>query len=334
MPPTLSSLGEFGLVGLFGRAAQARHPATRVGIGDDCAVLDLGGPARVLLTTDLLLERVHFEAAWLSAEDLGHKAMAVNLSDVAAMGGEAVAALLALGLPPGYEVAWVEGFRDGLCACARPYGVELVGGDTVSAPVGAVVCLSVLGRAPAGEVVLRSGGLPGDRVLVAGTLGDSAAGLHLLRGHGAGLAAEHRAALLRAHRRPEPQLALGRELAGRRLVHAMIDVSDGLLADLGHIARASGLGAVVDDAALPWAALHAACADRTAVRDALLAGGDDYELLFCAPREAEDALIALSARLALPLTRIGAMQAGEGVRLVDATGAELPVGRRGYDHFA
>ncbi|HSA22081.1 MAG TPA: thiamine-phosphate kinase [Myxococcota bacterium] len=254
MSPPLSSLGEFGLVALFERAAQARHPATRVGIGDDCAVLDLGGLERVLLTTDLLLERVHFEAAWLSAEDLGHKSMAVNLSDVAAMGGEAVAALLALGLPPGLEVAWVEGLRDGLVGCARAYGLELVGGDTVSAPGGAVVCLTVLGRAPADEVVLRSGGQPGDRVLATGPLGDSAAGLHLLRGGGAGLAPEDRAALLLAHRRPEPQLALGRELARRRLAHAMIDVSDGLVQDLGHICERSGLGAELDADGLPLSA--------------------------------------------------------------------------------
>ncbi|MDY0056428.1 MAG: thiamine-phosphate kinase [Methyloversatilis sp.] len=301
--------------------------AAALGPGDDCALIRPSPGHELAITSDMLVAGTHFLPD-TDPRRLGWKALAVNLSDVAAMGATPRWVTLALSLPH-VDHDWLAGFAAGFFDCADTFGVDLIGGDTTRGPLN--LCVTAFGEVAAGRAVRRGGARAGDGIWVSGQPGRAALGLACLLGKGRLHGGAHDDCIA-ALEQPQPRVTLGAAL--QDLATAMIDVSDGLLADLGHIARASGLGAVVDDAALPWAALHAACADRTAVRDALLAGGDDYELLFCAPREAEDALIALSARLALPLTRIGAMQAGEGVRLVDATGAELPVGRRGYDHFA
>jgi thiamine-monophosphate kinase len=335
MVEELRSLGEFGLVALFEGAGAGPRPEVVVGMGDDCAVLDLGGPARLVWTTDMLLERIHFERAWCGPEELGWKSMAVNLSDVAAMGAEPVAALLALGLPPDLSVDWVRAFRDGLAASARAYGLALVGGDTVAARRDVALCLTVLGRAPAGQVVLRSGGRAGDLLLVAGSLGDSAAGLRLLRGAGAGLGDEHRRALLRAHLRPEPQLALGRALAAAGLARAMIDVSDGLVQDLGHLARASGLGAELEAEALPVSEAARALAAREGADPHAwaLAGGEDYRLLFAVdPVRLEEARGVCLGQGLEPAV-LGRLTEGAGVR-VRRAGQPLELGAGGFDHFA
>ncbi len=301
--------------------------AAALGPGDDCALIRPSPGHELAITSDMLVAGTHFLPD-TDPRRLGWKALAVNLSDVAAMGATPRWVTLALSLPH-VDHDWLAGFAAGFFDCADTFGVDLIGGDTTRGPLN--LCVTAFGEVAAGRAVRRGGARAGDGIWVSGQPGRAALGLACLLGKGRLHGGAHDDCIA-ALEQPQPRVTLGAAL--QDLATAMIDVSDGLLADLGHIARASGLGAVVDDAALPWAALDASCADRTAVRDALLAGGDDYELLFCAPREAEDALIALSARLALPLTRIGAMQAGEGVRLVDATGAELPVGRRGYDHFA
>lgn len=301
--------------------------AAALGPGDDCAVVAPSPGHELAITSDMLVAGTHFLPD-TDPRRLGWKALAVNLSDVAAMGAVPRWVTLALSLPQ-IDHEWLAAFAAGFFDCADTFGVDLIGGDTTRGPLN--LCVTAFGEIAAGRTIRRSGARVGDGIWVSGQPGRAALGLADLLGkirlHGS--AHDDCVAALE---QPQPRVALGAALLG--LATAMIDVSDGLLADLGHIAHASGLGAVVDDAALPWAALHATCADTTAVRDALLAGGDDYELLFCAPPEADDALAALSARLALPLTRIGAMQSGDGVRLVDAAGAELPVGRRGYDHFA
>lgn len=301
--------------------------ATALGPGDDCALLAPSPGCELAVTSDMLVAGTHFLPD-TDPRRLGWKALAVNLSDVAAMGVVPRWVTLALSLPQ-LDHDWLAAFAAGFFDCADSFGVDLIGGDTTRGPLN--LCVTAFGEVPAGRAIRRSGARAGDGIWVSGQPGRAALGLGDRLGT-LRLPGSARDDCIAALEQPQPRVALGAALQG--LATAMIDVSDGLLADLGHIARASGLGAAVHDAALPWAALHAACADDTAVRDALLAGGDDYELLFCAPAEADDALVAMSARLALPLTRIGAMQSGDGVHLVDAAGAELPVGRRGYDHFA
>lgn len=300
---------------------------TSLGPGDDCALIGPSPGHELAITSDMLVAGTHFLPD-TDPRRLGWKALAVNLSDVAAMGAVPRWVTLALSLPQ-VDHDWLAAFAAGFFDCADTFGVDLIGGDTTRGPLN--LCVTAFGEVAAGGAIRRSGARAGDGIWVSGQPGRAALGLADLLGKVRLQSSAHDDCIA-ALEQPQPRVALGAALQG--LATAMIDVSDGLLADLGHIASASGLGAVVDDAALPWAALHAACTDGTAVRDALLAGGDDYELLFCAPPEADDALAALSARLALPLTRIGAMQSGDGVRLVDAAGAELPVGRRGYDHFA
>lgn len=301
--------------------------AAALGPGDDCALVATSPDCELAITSDMLVAGTHFLPD-TDPQRLGWKALAVNLSDVAAMGAVPRWVTLALSLPQ-IDHDWLAAFAAGFFNCADTFGVDLIGGDTTRGPLN--LCVTAFGEVAAGRAIRRSGARTGDGIWVSGQPGRAALGLASLLGN-VRLYGSARDDCIAALEQPQPRVALGAALQG--LATAMIDVSDGLLADLGHIARASGLAALVEHAALPWAALHAACADGAAVCDALLAGGDDYELLFCAPREADDALVALSARLALPLTRIGAMQSGDGVHLVDAAGAELPVGRRGYDHFA
>lgn len=331
----LSELGELGVIGLFRQAAGAERRWAVVGIGDDCAVLDAGGAERLLVTTDALIEGVHFLRDEISARQLGHKAMAVNLSDVAAMGGEPTAAFLALALTADLQPAWVEAFRDGLLACAREHRVDLLGGDTVRAQADVGVCLTVLGRALAPEVVLRSGMAPGHVLFLGGRVGASAAGLHLVRGGGGQVDADDRRALLRAHLEPDPQVGLGRLLGTRRLASAMIDVSDGVLHDLGNLCAASRVGAELDADALPLAeaAVRLAASAGLDALDWGLTGGEDYCLLFSAPAERAAALQAIcSGELGQAVYPIGRAIEGRGVRLL-RDGAWHQVEPGGFDHF-
>ncbi len=251
---------------------------------------------------------------------LGHKALAVNLSDLAAMGAAPRWALLALGLPAAEE-AWLEAFSAGLFALAERHGVELVGGDTTRSPL-RTITVTAIGEVPAGVALFRAGARPGDDIWVSGELGGAALAL---------VHPEIAAAAVRLHR-PEPRVELGERLRG--LAHAAIDLSDGLTSDLGHILERSQVGAVVHYAHLPRAGAFSGMGNPELEKDCVLSGGDDYELAFTAPPARRADLGALSAELGLALTRIGAIQAGE-PRLVvlDAAGKPMDY-RRGFDHFA
>ena len=301
--------------------------AAALGPGDDCALVSPSPGHELAVTSDMLVGGTHFLPD-TDPRRLGWKTLAVNLSDVAAMGATPRWVTLALSLP-GVDHDWLAAFAAGFFDCADTFGVDLIGGDTTRGPLN--LCVTAFGEVACGRAVRRGGAQAGDRIWVSGQPGRAALGLAELLGR-LTLAPAARADCITALEQPQPRVALGAALKG--LASAMIDVSDGLLADLGHIATASKVSAVVEDAALPWTALDAACSDRAAVRDALLAGGDDYELLFCAPPAADAALAALSARLGLALTRIGHIEAGQGVQLVDASGRSMPVARRGYDHFS
>lgn len=250
---------------------------------------------------------------------LGHKALAVNLSDLAAMGAAPRWALLALGLPA-VDAHWLEAFAAGLFGLAERYHTDIVGGDTTRSPL-RTITITAIGEVPAGVALFRAGARPGDDIWVSGELG------------GAALALQHpdiAAAAARLHR-PEPRVELGERLRG--LAHAAIDVSDGLTSDLGHILERSQVGALVRYAELPRAQAFARLGDPQLERDCVLSGGDDYELLFTAASSRRRDLEALAAELGLPLTRVGTVQPGE-PRLVvlDAEGQPMPY-RRGFDHF-
>lgn len=289
-------------------------PSALLGVGDDAALVQSAAGRELAVSTDLLLEGRHF-AAGAAPRALGHKALAVNLSDMAAMGATPRWATLALALPSA-DAAWLAPFAEGFYALAARFGVDLVGGDTTRGPL--TLCVTLLGELPAGTALRRDGARPGDDVWVSGELGGAAYALE----H-----AQDAAAAKRLHE-PEPRVALGERLRG--LAGAAIDVSDGFAQDLGHILERSGVGAVVRYADLPKFRI----ADAALEQRCVLAGGDDYELLFTAPPAARAAIEALAAPLGLPLSRVGSIQAGAPrLQLLDAQGRAMRT-TPGFDHFA
>ncbi|HET6520953.1 MAG TPA: thiamine-phosphate kinase [Geminicoccaceae bacterium] len=317
--------GEFTLIDRLLRPLAAGHPAS-LGLVDDAAVLDCRPGEQIVLTKDAMVEGVHVLPD--DPPDLvARKLVRRNLSDLAAMGADPLGYLLALARRRDLADAWLEGFAAGLARDQEEFGIALLGGDTVGTPGPITLTLTALGTVPAGEALRRGGARPGDDIHVSGTLGDGALGLRVLKGElDASPAA--REALADRYRLPRPRLALGRALRG--LAHAALDVSDGLVADLGHIVLASGVGAEVEAARLP---LSSAARGLPGALEAALAGGDDYELLFAAAPEARDRVDALARDLDLPIARIGRLREGAGVRVVGADGAELPVARGGWTHF-
>jgi thiamine-monophosphate kinase len=288
-------------------------------IGDDCAVVRPDAGLELAITTDMLVEGRHFLSD-AEPRALGHKALAVNLSDLAAMGAAPRWALLAIGLPAA-DAGWLEAFAAGFFALAERYGVELIGGDTTRSPL-RTLAVTAIGEVPAGVALFRGGARPGDDIWVSGALGGAALAL---------VHPEIDAAAARLQR-PEPRVELGERLRG--LATAAIDVSDGLTSDLGHILERSQVGAIVQYAQVPRDGAFAAVANEALERDCVLSGGDDYELAFTAPPARRADLAALGAELALPLTRIGAIQAGAArLQVLDAAGRAVAY-RRGFDHFA
>ncbi len=328
-------LGERGLIRRIRHTIGSGGPGVRVGIGDDTAVLQPTPGAWLLATTDLLLEDVHFRRRSAGPADVGWKAMARNLSDIAAMGGTPRFALVALACPEETEVEEVDLFYEGLTAAA-PHGVRVVGGDTAGSPAGWIVNVTLLGEMP-GQPRLRSDALPGDVILVTGTLGRSAAGLAVLEaGRRPHLPGDVLDDVLGAHLRPLARVAEGQWLGTRGDVHAMIDLSDGLTTDLGHIALESGVAARVELPRVPVAASARAVAEALGLDPLELAtsGGEDYELLFTAERSAAEAIASgLRAATGAAVTVIGEVIAGKpAVEFLDAAGRAVEVGP-GYEHF-
>ncbi|MFM1990520.1 MAG: Thiamine-monophosphate kinase [Pseudomonadota bacterium] len=333
----MSALGEFELIRRFFERAGGPHRAP-LGIGDDCALLDVGTEGPLAVSTDMLVAGRHFFDD-VDPEALGHKALAVNLSDLAAMGARPLAFTLALALPSADE-AWLGAFARGLFALADAHGCELVGGDTTRGPLN--LCITVFGTVPAALALRRDRARAGDDLWVSGMLGAAswAVAERLAAGAwpagGAGSAAAALDAARRRLERPEPRVALG--LALRGVAHAAIDLSDGLSGDLGHLLERSSaacgtpLGATLEAAALPVDASLGALPDARRL-DFALAGGDDYELLFAAPATARDAVAALGARCGLTLARVGRIDAVPGVRLAGSDGRVAPLHARSFDHF-
>jgi thiamine-monophosphate kinase len=319
-----SSPSEFDLIArYFARPT----PQAVLGPGDDCALLAPSPGMELAITTDMLVSGTHFLPD-TDPYQLGWKTLAVNLSDLAAMGARPRWVLLAGSLPQADE-SWIAAFADGLFACAKRYDVDLVGGDTTRGPLN--LCLTALGEVAAGSALRRDRAQDGDDLWVSGQPGLAALGLAQLQGR-TQLPEILASRCISALQQPLPRVELGQALLNGKLAHAAIDVSDGLLADLGHIAERSGVDGEVSLTQLP--SLPAG-AEPLLARHCQLAGGDDYELIFTASPGKRHELAALAVRLDLPLWRIGRMVDGQGkVRLLDENGAVLPVTRKGFDHFA
>lgn len=295
-----------------------------LGLADDAALLDPRPGMQLVLTKDAMVAGVHFLADD-PADLIARKLLRVNLSDLAAMGAAPLGYLLALARPREIADEWLAAFCAGLAADNATFRTSLLGGDTVSTPGPLTLSLTAIGELHKGTALLRSGARPGDEIWVSGTLGDAALGLAVLQDK-LGVAEPMRSHLVERYRLPRPRLVLGQALRG--LAHAAIDISDGLLADLGHVVETSNLGAEVRADLLPLSS-----PDLAGAQEAALSGGDDYELLFTAQPSQRDAIEGLAKKLDLPLTRIGAIHADAGIRVLDATGAEVHPKRTGWQHF-
>ncbi len=329
MSMKISDLGEFGLIEQIRKTASRRSKRAPIGIGDDAAALFVSPSATLLATTDMLLEGVHFDLATTGLFSLGWKSAAVNLSDIAAMGGAPRFCLTALGIPPSLTVEDVREFYRGVNACLKKFGAVLVGGDTCRSRTGLVISVSVLGEMEQKRVITRSGARPGDRIFVTGTLGDSAAGLELLR-TGAGSQKSGARRLIEKHLRPVPRVAEGRKLAKAGVASAMIDVSDGLSSDLGHICEQSRVGAEIFAERIPLST--SVMSLKTLERPALayaLSGGEDYELLFTVPLDT----LQKFRSLRLDASEIGVITRGRAATIIGGDGRKTPLRPSGYDHF-
>jgi len=334
-PETIKALGEFGLLARLTAGLESR-PDVLTGVGDDCAVLDLGGELVTLATCDALLDGEHFLRRVATPEQIGRRAMAVNLSDIASMGGWPRYALISLLLPSDLPTAFMDGVYRGLRAEAEQYGAVIVGGNiTGSSMFG--IDITLLGQARRGQALLRSGAHPGDALLMTGTLGEAAAGLHLLLHSEIDAPAPVVAQLAAAQLVPVPRVPEGRLLATLGVVTAMMDISDGLAADLGHLCLQSGVGALLDEAALPIPEAVQTAAQLAGQRalDWALFGGEDYQLLFTAPPAAVPHLVkTLWIATGTPVSVIGEMlplEAGLTLRARDGSIRLLPA--RGWDHL-
>ncbi|MBI4529756.1 MAG: thiamine-phosphate kinase [Deltaproteobacteria bacterium] len=312
------------------RKATPNGQGVLLGIGDDAAWVRCSSNS-TLITSDLLIEGVHFDLQWASFFTLGYKSLAVNLSDVAAMGGRPSYMVVSLGIPAGFSTEHIQEFYRGLQSLASETGVGLVGGDT-SASKRFFISVCLLGHARYGAIP-RSGGKTDDDLYVTGTLGDSALGLELLKTGRGKEKRRHRAYLISRHNCPTARLKAGEILAKERLAKAMIDVSDGLLQDLGHICKASGIGAVVWQEQVP---LSPACRSIAAQKGFLyaLTGGEDYELLFSSRPRDRRRLERIQGQLGVPVTRIGKCQPSrEGIKVIGPNGKPTDIAAKGYDHF-
>ena len=314
---------EKALIARIRRQARAgNHVPTR--IGDDSAVLRLPPGHEALVTTDFSLEGIHFRRDWHPPESVGHRCLTRGLSDIAAMGGEPIAAFLSLALPGDLPQKWVDGFMRGLLRLAKKFEVSLAGGDTAQSPDGILADIVVLGSVPRGKAILRSGARPGDRIYVSGKLGGSAATLE-------GMTAQPKSKLnprdFKAHFFPEPRVRLGRALRGKGLASAMIDISDGLSTDLAHICEESRVGAEIDEESIPRAVVGKV-RQEVDLRFALH-GGEDYELLFTIPKARR-----IPARIAgVPITKIGRIVRGKKVVIKTKNGKSRELAPQGWQHF-
>jgi thiamine-monophosphate kinase len=341
----ISDLGEFGLIKKIKEQSKGRSPATLIGIGDDAAALSLSPSKKLLATTDMLLEGVHFDLSYTDFYSLGWKSAAVNLSDIAAMGGVPRFCLTALGIPSTISVEQIKEFYKGFHALCRKYNVDLVGGDTCRSEKGLVVSVTAIGEVEKKKMLTRAGAQPGDLIFVTGTLGDSAAGLELLKagyrgqgtgGRGKGSKSEIRnpqseiTRLIKRHFQPNPRVEWGRTIALSGCATSMIDISDGLSSDLGHICEDSRVGAEIHADEIPFSKDIRKAVDhlKTTPLYNALSGGEDYELLFTVPPSKLKKFLSLK----IASKQIGAIIAGNKMFLSD-DGKRAVLRPKGFNHF-
>jgi thiamine-monophosphate kinase len=342
----ISDLGEFGLIRKIQKLSSQASPNIVTGIGDDAAVLKTSPSALLLATTDMLIEGVHFDLTYTDYFSLGWKSAAVNLSDIAAMGGVPRFCLTSLGIPRTVNAEQVVKIYRGFNALMRRNQTVLVGGDTCASPSGLIISVTVLGETNKKNAITRAGAKPGDRIFVTGTLGDSAAGMEFLQlragskglatsgqGHGSrvkGPAARENK-LVQRHLRPIPRIEWGRTIALSGCASAMIDISDGLSSDLAHICELSGVGAVIDSQSLPVSASLLKTSEKlkTSLLRYVLSGGEDYELLFTVTPSKVKKLRSFN----LPVTDVGTITTTGRILMVDEHGAAKSLRPAGYDHF-
>lgn len=328
---TLREIGEFGLIAQIREWMTAKDPSLIKAIGEDVAVIDMGREA-LLITTDILIEDIHFERSWTDPYRLGKKALSVNLSDIAAMGGTPRYFLISLGLPKQLSLSFVSSLYRGLKEVAKRFRIDLIGGDT-SLSQKIVINICLLGRGKKKHLLFRSGARVGDDLFVSGTLGDASLGLKILQKEGRRGKPK---GLIEKHLSPLPRIELGQILATSRMATAMIDVSDGLLIDTSHLLEQSQRGARIWEDRIPlsrlyrkWITSHSKDSHSMA-----LYGGEDYELLFSAPRKVRKKIEALSLSSKVPLTRIGKiLPAKDGFYVIGKDGEEYAPRRLGFDHF-
>lgn len=317
-----------------------RDPNIAAGIGDDAAVVKPSKRSFSLVTTDILIEDIHFTLNYTDPLRLGKKALSINLSDIAAMGGTPQYFLLSMGLPHHLPFRWLEEFFSGIQQVAERYNLSLIGGDTSLARK-LSINITLIGRGKAGEVIYRKGAQAGDQIMVTGTLGNAALGLRILKTHKGDSNISHtwdrdQAELIEKHLSPIPRIAEGRLIARNHLASAMIDISDGLMSDLGHILEESHVGANIWISQLPLSEAYKRKAPHYTSRDIDLAisGGEDYELLLTTPRKKGEKLLAFFRKSGLKITTIGEIvDPRYGLRLFLEDGGEYKPREKGYDHF-
>jgi thiamine-monophosphate kinase len=312
---------------LIDRIRRRARPGKKIvhGIGDDCAVIRVPSGHEVLVTTDFSLEGVHFRPEWHPPDSVGHRCLTRGLSDIAAMGGEPVAAFLSLATPRDLPQKWIDSFLEGLLGLAKECRVTLAGGDIAESSSAVLADIVVLGSVPRGQAILRSGARPGDSIYVTGELGESAAVIHQLL---SGKKLAGRVADYSAHFYPTPRVAVGRVLQKKKIASAMIDISDGLSTDLAHICKESAVGAIIHARALPLARLGQTA--RRVDLDTALHGGEAYELLFTAPRRRR----VPSSAAGVSVTEIGEIIRRPEIRLEDFAGRMQRLVAKGWQHFS
>jgi thiamine-monophosphate kinase len=330
----LQEIGEFGLIHRIRKGITSSDPALVQGVGDDVAVLGMGGMGTkaLLVTTDILIEDIHFDLSWTDPYQLGRKALAVNLSDIASMGGTPKYFLISIALPKNLPLSFVSSFYRGLKKEAKRFRVELIGGDT-SLSKKIVINICLLGEGRKKDLLFRRGARVGDDLFVSGTLGDAALGLRILQKRGNAKGAE---ALIKKHLSPCPRLELGQAIAKHHWATAMIDVSDGLLIDTSHLLQESGVGVRVWEDQIPLSRLYRKWIhsfSKDPFRFAF-SGGEDYELLFTAPPERRERISSIARSLSIPITRIGEiLPIKEGLHIIKKNGRDDSPSRLGFEHF-
>ena len=332
----INEIGEFGLIESIKKDCITSLEGVVKGIGDDCAVFHSSSGRVLLLTTDMLVEDIHFLRNTITPYQLGRKAIAVNLSDIAAMGGTPLVTLISLAISSHTEVEEIQKLYRGMRDICGLYSVNIVGGDTVSSPDNLIINVSLIGDANEQEVLYRSGARPGDKIYLTGTLGDSSAGLSILR-HEISPQESLRGHFIKIHNEPEPLIETGKVIAGSRLASAMIDLSDGLLSDLGHICEESRVGALLlrDKVPLSEELKNLAAHAGFDPLDFALSGGEDYILLVTVPAtKTRDFELAYKNGTSSPLFLIGDIREEMGIRIMNENGSAQDLVPKGFDHFS